>query len=217
MFYKTKEYGWAISTSMYKAILFDLGNVVIAFDFVLGYRRIEALSGIPAAEVRSRLIATDLYRRLESGLIQPETFAAQVQTAVGFECEYRAFQEAWNAIFLPESLIPANFLAGLKRNYKLLIVSNTNAIHFEMLRNTYPILQTFDGFVVSHEIGVMKPDPRYYEAALATAGCPAENCLFIDDLPDNVEGASLAGMDAIQFHSFERLKPELIRRGISWS
>ncbi len=199
---------------MYGAILFDLGNVLIPFDFSRAFRRMENLSGIPATEVRARLAATDLFHQFETGLIKPEAFSNQVQEVVGFACGYSEFCEIWSSIFLPEPLIPAGFLAGLKQRFRLLIVSNTNVIHFEMLMRTYPVLQIFDEVVLSYKVGAMKPDPQYYAAALAASGHSAESCLFIDDLPSNVEGAKLAGMDAIRFVSFEELEPQLRTRRI---
>jgi putative hydrolase of the HAD superfamily len=174
----------------------------------------ELLAGLDAAEIRSRLASTDLFREFESGRIMADDFAGRVMKVIGFECGLTEFSEIWSSIFLPETLVPELLITRLKRSYRLLIVSNTNALHFEMLRKTYPIFSHFDDYVLSYEVRAMKPDPEFYSAALARAGCLPGECLFIDDLKENVDGALLAGFDAIQFDSLARLEKELDRRGI---
>jgi glucose-1-phosphatase len=195
-------------------ILFDLGKVLIPFEFGRAYQRIEALCGLPADDVRARLGATDLFRLFETGHIESRDFATQVGQLLGLPCNYQEFCEIWTSIFLPQPLVPDSLVASLRKDHRTFIVSNTNAIHFDMLRRTYPILGHFDGYVLSYEIHAMKPAPAFYAEALGRACCPPERCLFIDDMEENVLGARTAGMDAIQFCSREQLESELIVRGL---
>jgi glucose-1-phosphatase len=197
-----------------KALLFDLGRVLIPFEFNRAYRAMEELTGLETAEIRGRLAATTLFREFETGLMEPEAFAAEVMRVLDFECGLTDFGTIWNSIFLPETLIPEAVIRDLQSRYRLIVVSNTNQLHFEMLRNTYVIFEYFYGFVLSYQVRAMKPDPAFYAAALRMAGCLPEECVFIDDLAENVEGAKIAGFDGIVFESFPQLALEFQLRGI---
>jgi putative hydrolase of the HAD superfamily len=105
-------------------------------------------------------------------------------------------------------------IRDLQSRYRLIIVSNTNQLHFEMLRNTYVIFEYFYGYILSYQVRAMKPDPAFYAAALDMAGCLPHECIFIDDLPENVDGAKVAGFDGIVFQSFPQLAEELKSRGV---
>ena len=95
-----------------------------------------------------------------------------------------------------------------------MLLSNTNAIHFEMVRRTYPILRHFDAFCLSYEVKAMKPDPKIYRAAVEMAGCLPEECFYTDDIAAYVEGAQRIGIDAVQFEGAEQLQREMRARGI---
>jgi glucose-1-phosphatase len=203
-----------MSQSAPKALLFDLGRVLVPFEFKRAYRAMEALTGLETAEIRTRLAATNLFRQFETGLMEPEQFAANVMETLGFRCELPQFSEIWSSIFLPETLIPDSAIENLASRYRLIIVSNTNRLHFEMLERTYPIFRHFFGHILSYQVKAMKPDPALYAAALHMAECLPHECVFIDDLPENVDGAELAGFDGIVFQSFTQLSEELRRRGV---
>jgi putative hydrolase of the HAD superfamily len=154
---------------MIRAILFDLGRVIVPFDFRRGYDRLEPLCGIPAAEIPARIAQTDLVRRFESGLVEPEEFVRGLASQLGFSIGHEPFREIWNSIFLPETLISEDLLAGLAENYRLVLLSNTNRIHFEGIRANYPLLRHFHAFVLSYEVGAMKPAPEIYRKAIEAA------------------------------------------------
>ena len=88
---------------------------------------------------------------------------------------------------------PTKLVIDLKSRYRLLVLSNTNAIHIDMVREHYGILRHFDHLVLSHEVKAMKPDPRIYAAALAHANAEPHECFFTDDIADYVEGARRGG------------------------
>jgi putative hydrolase of the HAD superfamily len=95
----------------------------------------------------------------------------------------------------------------------VLALSNTNPIHFALLKEAYPLLRHFHGYVLSYEVGAAKPEAKIYRAAIARAQCNPEECFFTDDLAVNVEAARELGMDAVQFFSAEQLERELRARG----
>jgi glucose-1-phosphatase len=199
-----------------KTVIFDLGRVIVPFDFHRGYARIEALCGIPAASIPARIATTGLVPRFERGEIESREFVRQFAEHLNLRVTYDQFCEAWCAIFLPETLVPEELLAALRRHYRLLLLSNTNAIHFEMIRKNYPILRHFHSLILSYEVGAMKPSPLIYRRAIEEAECGAEECFFTDDMPEYVEGARREGIDAVQFQSAAQIEEELKNRGASW-
>ncbi len=202
---------------MIKTVIFDLGKVLIPFDFSRGYRALEKLCPHPAAEIPERIGATGLVHRLETGLIEPRDFVAEISRALGLSITYEQFCEIWSGIFLPATLVPESLLAGLAGRYRMLVLSNTNAIHFEMVRASYPLLRHFDDLVLSYEVKAMKPAPAIYLEAIARARCRPEECFYTDDIAAYVEGARRHGIDAVQFESGGQLERELAARGVRWS
>jgi FMN phosphatase YigB (HAD superfamily) len=170
---------------------------------------------MPAAEIPARIRPTGLVQRFESGQIAPRDFVRELSAALNLHCTYEEFCEIWSCIFLPETLITEELLSGIARRYRMVLLSNTNPIHFEMIRAAYPLLRHFHAFVLSHEAGAMKPSPIIYKKAVEAAGCLPEECFFTDDIPEYVEGACRYGIDAVQFHSQAQIEAEL-RRRISW-
>src|SRR5262245_6586655 len=199
---------------MIRTLIFDLGKVIVPFDVSRGYRAMEALCGLPAADIPKRIGTTDLVIRFETGLVSPQDFVAELSGLLGLDVGYDKFCEIWSSIFLPDILIPDAMLEGLARRYRLLLLSNTNAIHFGMIRERYPFVRHFHDLVLSHEVKAMKPSPRIYREAIARAGCTAAECFFTDDIAAYVEAARKEGIDAEQFVSLEKLEKDLRIRGV---
>ena len=201
---------------MIKAVLFDLGNVIIPVDFRRCHESLARVCPHPPESVPKILGESGLPKRFEQGEISPEDFVAETSRLLDMQITYDEFWEVWMRIFLPDTLIPESLLEGLRRNHRLLLLSNTNSIHFQMARQRYPLLRHFDGYVLSYEVGVLKPAPQIYHHAIARAGCQAEECLFIDDLAVNVAAAREQGMDAVEFQSLDQLQEALRGRGLAW-
>jgi len=199
---------------MIKTVIFDLGRVIVPFDFRRGYAQLEPLCGIPAAEIPGRIATTDLVRRFESGQIEPKAFVRDISAHLGFDISYDRFCEIWMSIFLPETLIPEDLLETIGNTHRLVLLSNTNYIHFEGIRSNYHILRHFDEFVLSYKVGAMKPSPLIYRRAIEAAQCAPGECFFTDDIEEYVEGAKSMGIDAVQFESAAQIQEELRRRGV---
>jgi putative hydrolase of the HAD superfamily len=199
-----------------KTVIFDLGKVLIPFDFSRGYRAMEKFCDYPAAEIPKRIAATDLVHRFETGLVEPRDFVQQLSRMLDLRVTYDQFCEIWSSIFLPDTLVPESLLAGIGERYRLLVLSNTNAIHFAMVRQSYPLLRHFDDLVLSYEVKAMKPSPAIYREAIARAHCRPEECFYTDDIPAYVEGARREGIDAVQFQSCAQLERDLAEREIRW-
>jgi len=195
-----------------KTIFFDLGNVIIPFDFKRAYAKLQLLCDYPVTEIPQRMRGTDLVSRFESGQIAAEQFVKEFSAVLEIRIGYEEFCDLWTSVFLPEPLIQESLLEDLGRRFPLMILSNTNPIHFHMLEAHYPLLSRFDHSVLSYEVGALKPSAKIFEAAIARAGCEANECFFTDDLAVNVEAARENGMDAVQFQSAAQLEGELRTR-----
>jgi len=201
---------------MIRTVIFDLGKVIVPFDFGRGYKQMEGLCGLAAAEIPRRISTTDLVTRFESGLMAPLDFVTELSRLLGLSIGYERFCQIWSSIFLPQTLIPDAMLARLRQRYRLLLLSNTNPIHFEMIRANYSFLPYFHDLILSHEVKALKPSPAMYRAAIQKADCPAGQCFFTDDVAAYVEGAKKEGIDAVQFLSLEQLENDMRARGIQW-
>ena len=200
---------------MYKAIIFDLGNVLVQFDFERWRRALEGFCPYGAVEIRRRIAATDLVERFETGLIEPPDFVAEISRILDLHMDYADFCKLWSSIFT-DPLIPEAMLEGLAARYRLVLLSNTNAIHFEMIRESYHFLRHFHHSILSYEVHAMKPRREIFQAALECCGCRPEECFYTDDIAAYVEAARRLGLDAVQFESLAQLERELMARGICW-
>ena len=198
-----------------KTIIFDLGKVIVDFDFNEAYRRMGALSGLDREEMRSRLRVNNLVPDFECGRIEAAPFVAEVNSRLGMSLAISDFTDLWNSIFHRQPLISESLLEYLGRSHRLVLLSNTNTLHFEMIRDQFPHIAHFHSLVLSHEVGALKPDPSIYRAAVAQSGCAADECLFFDDILENVEGAHAAGLHAEQFLGLAKLHRDLERYGIA--
>lgn len=119
-----------------------------------------------------------------------------------------------------ESLISADmekneklldYIRELSQNYKIGLVSNvgSNWIRERFLNDSEQAL--FDEFILSYEVGLIKPEPEIYNLAASRLGVEPEECVFIDDGEMNCHGAEAVGMKAILYSSFAKFKPELER------
>jgi len=200
---------------MLKTLIFDLGKVIVPFDFDRGYQAMAERTGLAADDVRARIAATGAVVPYEAGQIETPDFVRAIGQALHHEITIDDFQQLWSIIFLPETLLPESLFESLKGRYRLVLLSNTNDLHFTFIRERYPLLKHFDQFVLSYEAKAAKPDPRIYQAAIAAAQCRPDECFFTDDIPAYVAGAQSAGIRAVQFQGYEPLLVSLREHGVA--
>ncbi len=186
---------------MIRAVVFDLGRVLLWFDNGLFLRALAARSGRTMEEVREIAHANpDLIRGFDSGAVTAEAFRAGVCEALGVELEAEEFWPIYADIFTVHEpgLEAARRLRRMNR-LKLVLLSNTDPVRYEFVRRRFPETQFFDAYVLSYEVGRLKPEPGIYLEAARRAGCPPGECVFIDDLAENVAGAEAVGMAGIVY------------------
>lgn len=201
---------------MIKTVIFDLGQVIVPFDFQRAYQTLSSRYGLDIKKIPQQISSTDLFIRYESGQISTPDFVQALTSHLGFSATVPEFGEIWSSIFERRTLIPESLFAVLKKNgYRLVLLSNTNQLHFDFIRENYPVLGYFDHYVLSHEAGVMKPSPAIYAEAIRHALCQPHECFYTDDIEKYAEGAKQAGIDAVQFKNYEQLREELLARGVN--
>ena len=201
---------------MIDTLIFDLGQVILPFDWKRGYRALAGYSPYAPEEVRRRIKETGLFDTVERGLVAPGELARRLSAVLELNVPFEKFRELWSSIFLPEPNLPDEMLAGLHANYRLLLLSNTDAIHYGWIVEKYPIMRHFDHCVLSFELGLRKPEPGIYQEAIRQSQCAPAEIFFTDDIAENIAAARVAGIDAVQFQSLEQLEGELTSRGIRW-
>jgi len=113
----------------------------------------------------------------------------ELSEVLGFKITFAEFCDLWTCIFLPDPLIGEALLESLASRYRLMLLSNTNPIHFEMVKTNYPLLRHFHDCVLSYEAGAVKPSSKIFQVALQRAQCKPEECFFTDDILINIEAA----------------------------
>ncbi len=185
------------------AVCFDLGKVLLNFDWQVMLRRIAEQSPLPPEEISRRLSDNPNFLHYEIGSVTTREFFAYLKKLTEFRGTIAELRASFCEIFTPLSDHIA-LAALLAPHYPLAIISNTNDAHISYAEAKYSFFSLFRVRIYSHEVGTMKPRPEIYHAALAALGGidPLET-LFIDDLEPNILGAVKLGWQTIH------LRPEV--------
>ena len=192
-----------------KAIIFDLGGVIIELDYSNFYNKIITLS--PSENPRTRTMLeffrqSDLYHQ---GKMSDEEFyqlaCNLLQVCMLNQSE---FYNAFNSIVshpIPEAIDMLKKLKELNE-YKLIAMSNVNASHWDyILRKNWDFLDYFDELILSHEVKITKPNPKIFKYAIKKAKCKPKEIVFVDDGSNNVRSAKKLGIIGIHFINIEKL------------
>ncbi len=199
---------------MIRAIVFDFGNVIGHFDHRRTIRRLTEFTALSPQEMFSAVYGTPLEDAYEKGLITSEDFVAQVHARWQLRCDQEQLRAAWSDIFEPNPDV-CPLVPQLKSTYRIVLGSNTNDLHSRQFRRQFAdTLRHFDGLVMSFEIGVRKPHPSFFAHCLQHARCLPAECVFIDDLPSNVDSARGCGLQGVVYQSAADLRQQLAALGI---
>jgi HAD superfamily hydrolase (TIGR01509 family) len=194
-------------------LLLDIGMVLVGLDYAPLADRMHSLAGIEPAKLETVLTAEDLVQKYETGKITESDFYNEVCRRIGIRIPWPEFLQAWYSVFA-QPLISDELLAALARNVHLWALSNTNKLHFEFMTRQYTFLRHFEGFVLSHEVGALKPDARIFLHALEKTQARASDVLFVDDQESNVRAAQALGIEAFRFLSPDQFAAEMKARGL---
>jgi len=185
-------------------VAFDLGKVLVDFDYSIAARKIAARSTMPLDSVNSFIGDSGITVQYELGLVTRREFFERARQAIGFHGTFEEFGEFFADIFteIPPMI---ELHAGLRRHgVPTYIFSNTNDLAIEHIRRNFPFFKKFDGYIFSCEVGAMKPDAKIYEALEKLAGRRGGDIVYLDDRPENVAAGAARGWRAILHESPEQ-------------
>ncbi|PTY05321.1 hypothetical protein DB346_01770 [Verrucomicrobia bacterium LW23] len=205
----------ATSAPVIEAVFFDLGKVLVHFDWTRSLAEISRRSPHTPAQALHIINSDGVHREYEHGRITCEAFFQTQAERLQYQGTPDELRRLWCDIFTPLHGHIA-LAQQLARTHIVGIISNTNAAHIEFLEPIYPLFQIFEPRrrIYSHHVNAMKPDREIYDIAIATAGTRPERTLFIDDLEPNVAGARAIGWHAIHLRPDTDLAAELERFGL---
>jgi HAD superfamily hydrolase (TIGR01509 family) len=201
---------------------FDMGNVLVFFDYAVACGNMSNLLGISADEVGKIVFHSPLQQRFESGKVSSEDWCVEVCQQVA-QTTGTALPQVTPAELLHgnsamftvhEEMLPV--IASLKQQEKRLgIFSNTCEPHWDYCYSQFELIEKgFSVHALSHEIGFMKPRPEAYAEAARMAQVAPREIFFTDDREENIVAAVQAGFDAVLFTTVEKLKSDLRDRGV---
>ncbi len=194
--------------SVIRNVIMDLGGVMLEWNPDHLLRRFQpdpALRGQLRAAIfgpdwrlfdRGHLSEAELIERLEIGSGQSRDDLVEIIAAV-----------RESLLEKPETVKLVRALH--QRGLHMYCLSNMPSPMYEHLRRQHTFWDVFRGVVISGEIQMMKPEPQIYLHLLERFGLRAQECVFVDDLQVNVEGAKGVGLHAIQFHNATQCQQEL--------
>jgi glucose-1-phosphatase len=175
-----------------RAVILDLGNVLVFHDNALLFCRLGLRAGLSGEEVARRLTGAG-WTAANRGLLDAEGIRRDVCGALGVDLPMAEFAALWSSHFtVHDAVLPR--VEGLVGRVTLVLLSNTNALHVAWLRPRLPLLERFNHVLMSCEVGRVKPEPAFFQLALQRAGCAPHEAAFFDDLPEFVEAASALGL-----------------------
>lgn len=198
----------------YSVIVFDLGNVLIPFNYNLIIQRLNKIEvGLGKKFYDLYQKNYQIHRQYERGTLSDTKFLDILLNWVDYKIGREEFCHVYSNIFSENKKV-TSLLPGLKKKYKLVLLSNTNHIHKKYGWANFPFLIYFDKQILSFEVGAVKPERQIYEATENFSKMPSNEHIFIDDILDYVNGAKVLGWDAIQFKGYENLLREFKERNI---
>lgn len=195
---------------MIRLIIFDLGKVILDFSHLKIAEGLAVCSNHRTYRDPKNIVehmfntGSKIASLYEEGKITSNDFFEYIKETFGLDISFLQFKLIWNEIFSENKGI-GDLIKRLKEDFTLFLLSNTNELHFEYVKEKFPIVYKFDKWVLSHEAGIRKPHPGIYHMALSGAGVKPEEAIFIDDIAEFVSGAQSIGIHAVEFKSVEQI------------
>lgn len=182
-------------------LIFDMGNVIIDIDISLTLNALKSDLTEKEFLLADEFMKSDLHAAFESGSIDEKEFRNGIRMAFNKEWEDEWIDQVWNTLLLTIPKERIQLLKNLRKNHHLYLLSNTNSIHFRVVEEIFlkdhpedTFLGLFDRVFLSHEMGLRKPDKKIYEKVIEEIGAAPEECIFFDDLQENLNAAKEVGL-----------------------
>lgn len=197
---------------MIKNIVFDFGGVLVRHDFVTYFTKVFS-DPEKGMYFLTHILTEERNNMLDRG-DKPvgECLAEWKRQWPDCAAVIDAFDKHYTDLFVCEIPGIVELMTSLKgQGYRLLGLSNWSAKVFDVMAKFPRPFSLLDGYLVSHQVHLLKPDPAIYRAFCHKFSVLPQECVFIDDRPTNVEGAKAVGMQGIVFKDTEQLKAELMQ------
>jgi len=194
----------------YNTIIFDFGGVIINIDYELTRKAFKTLD-INNREVNfSQNEQSDLFDKFEKGQISPKMFRQGIKKHLNIDISDREIDMAWNKMLLDIPPERIDWILKLKEKYQCVLLSNTNAIHYDAFREEFEANYGYEKFsdlfhktYFSHEIALRKPDANIYNYVLNDLNLKPSEVLFLDDTEKNINAAQKLGWNCILWKNKE--------------
>lgn len=197
-----------------KAVIFDLGKVLLDFDYIRAIQRLLPRCRVSLGELRRVLTLDSLLLDYETGLVSTRDFFQRLSQATGYRGSLEEFSAGFGDIFTPIEPMIALHAELRARGVPTYIFSNTNELAVQFIRERFPFFAQFDGYVLSYEQRTMKPAPGMYEVAEQMSGLRGADLFYLDDRPENVEAGWQRGWQGVIHTSPAESRAALERTGI---
>jgi putative hydrolase of the HAD superfamily len=199
-----------LTANKFSAIVFDLGNVLIPFDYNIAIRKLNLVEqGLGDRFIEYYRSNYSVHRDFERGNISDDKFVNQMLKVIDNKIDGETFKFYYSDIFTVNDDV-VSLLPKLKENYKLFLLSNTDSIHQKYGWQKYEFLKYFDKLILSHEVGAVKPEEKIYRIVETASGFASTEHFYIDDIKEYVEAAKNIGWTAVQFTGYEKLLENLL-------
>ena len=193
---------------MAKTIIFDLGGVLVHLDWDKVCAPLASLSGQTYDAAMAEVQNGPIVELSMLGHLTPGEFHQALCAKINADIPFDPFIDIWNGILSADDDM-ASFVEDLGSEHTLALASNTDAIHLAFAREHFGVMGAFEQSFLSYEMGLLKPDPAYFHHVLYGLWASPENCVFIDDRPENVRSARNVGIKGLVFESIDKLKSDL--------
>ncbi|TXR54754.1 HAD family hydrolase [Reinekea thalattae] len=196
-----------------KHLVFDMGGVLVNIDW---HNQVSKILGenIAFDKIHARWANSKAATDFEEGKIDFDTFYAELVAENSLSISKPDFERCFRNILQDDFPGVVELLKQLKPNYQLSLLSNTNAFHWQILKQRNSFLPLLDNPFTSMSFGVMKPDTKIYQALINALQCKPDEILFFDDGLKNVTAARECGIHAEQVFGPEDIKALLPKYSI---
>lgn len=196
-----------------KAVFFDIGNVLLKFSIRKVIGKFSSVVGRHPLKIARYLWSSDVGHRIERGEMSSEQIYEMFQKELGFKGTFAQFRILWCDHFTLDRA-SLSLLKKSAARVPTYLLSNTNALHIDFIRERYGFIDEVAGAIYSHEVGARKPEPAIYKAALKLSKTAPHETVFVDDLKPNVAAARKLGIIGIQFEGAADLRNRFKSLGI---
>ena len=197
-----------------EVILYDLGNVILPFNHYQIAEKLSRFSQMQELRDPEKIFSylfdfqRGMINRFDVGESSPREFFQILKEDLGLSISFDEFIPIWNDIFVEDQEV-SQIILSQKGRWRLGLLSNTDALHFNYVLSKFPIMRAFDQWILSYEVGFKKPTVEIFQKAIEWASVEPQKILFIDDIEKHVEVAISLGMEGVHFISAEQLEKEL--------